>query len=69
MSTETIPADDVPQTAHSNLHSEHGRRRGEHPAATFTPVGPRLVLLEPHDMPHCAVFLGGNHPSGSAEVR
>ncbi|MFD7712319.1 VOC family protein [Streptomyces sp. NPDC059785] len=38
MTTETTPPGEVPETAHSNLHSEHGRRRGEHPGRSRNPV-------------------------------
>lgn len=37
--TIEIPAPaDLPEAAHSNLHSEHGRRRGEHPGRSRNPV-------------------------------
>jgi catechol 2,3-dioxygenase-like lactoylglutathione lyase family enzyme len=37
--TIEIPAPpDLPETAHSDLHSEHGRRRGEHPGRSRNPI-------------------------------
>jgi catechol 2,3-dioxygenase-like lactoylglutathione lyase family enzyme len=35
---ETVPSDGEPRTAHSNLHSEHGGHRGEHPGRSRNPV-------------------------------